>query len=221
MRGNLRRPPEGGTPTGTLPLSNLPYRIAALCYLFDDQDRVLLLHRHKKPNRHLYSPVGGKLETSIGESPTSCAVREIEEETGLVVSPSELHLTGIVSETGYQGESHWLMFLYEVTHPVQVERTTFDEGELEWHTRGEISSLAIPITDRHIIWPMFWRYRGEFFAAHIDCTGPTSGGEDFGGNSDGGHSGEDSVALSGNTSGSISGLTWRLEQPWKDAPNPE
>jgi hypothetical protein len=29
--------------------------------------------------------------------------------------------------------------------------------------------LALPATDREVIWPMFWRYRGTFFAVHIDC----------------------------------------------------
>ena len=53
----------------------LPYKIAVLCYLFDREGRVLLLHRERPPNRGLYSPVGGKLEQSLGESPTACAIR--------------------------------------------------------------------------------------------------------------------------------------------------
>ena len=142
-----------------------------LCYLFDEEGNVLLLHRRKPPNRDLYSPIGGKLEQAEGESPTACAVREIWEETGLKVDPSELHLTGIVSETAFAGECHWLMFLYEVTHPVQITRTTFDEGTLEWFTRAGIAELPIPATDQEVIWPLFWKHRGGFFAAHIDCRG--------------------------------------------------
>lgn len=147
----------------------LPYKIAVLCYLFDDAGRVLLLHRRKPPNRDLYSPVGGKLETAVGESPTTCAAREIHEETGLAVPIPRLHLTGIVSETAYRNESHWLMFLYEVTQPVRVERSTFDEGTLEWFRPEAIGNLPIPDSDRLVIWPMFWRYRGRFFCAHLDC----------------------------------------------------
>lgn len=150
---------------------SLPYKIAVLCYLFDDAGRVLLLHRRKPPNRDLYSPIGGKLEQGLGESPTACAIREIAEETGLDVPASRLHLTGIVSETGYGDETHWLMFLYEVTGPVRVERTEFDEGFLEWHDPEGIQDLDIPDTDRRVIWPLFWEYRGRFFMAHIDCTG--------------------------------------------------
>lgn len=151
---------------------NLPYKIAVLCYLFDEQGRVLLLHRVKPPNRDLYSPIGGKLEKTIGESPTRCAQREIQEEAGLDVGLEDLHLTGIVSETAYLGETHWLMFLYEVTKPVLIaeEAMRFDEGQLEWHGADAIDALPIPQTDRSVIWPLFWKNRGGFFAAHIDCS---------------------------------------------------
>lgn len=148
----------------------LPYKIAVLCYLFDEDGRVLMLHRRKPPNRDLYSPVGGKLEQSVGESPTACAVREIAEEAGLTVAEDDLHLTGLVSESGYENQTHWLMFLYEVTRPVRVERTAFDEGTLEWFTPDQLDALPLPDTDRQVIWPQFWAHRGRFFAAHIDCT---------------------------------------------------
>lgn len=149
----------------------LPYKIAVLCYLFDERGRVLLLHRVKPPNRDLYSPIGGKLEQAIGESPTACAQREIKEETGLDIELNELHLTGIVSETAYLGETHWLMFLYEVTRPVSIPEhdMTFDEGRLEWHEPDAIDALPIPQTDRGVIWPLFWKHRRGFFAVHIDC----------------------------------------------------
>jgi len=149
----------------------LPYKIATLCYLFDAQGRVLLLHRKRPPNFEMYSPVGGKLDQSIGESPTACAAREIAEETGVKVGLDQLHLTGIVSESGYDDAMHWLMFLYEVTVPVTVERMEFEEGRLEWHEPEAISKLAIPPTDREVIWPMFWKYRRQFFSAHINCQG--------------------------------------------------
>ncbi len=148
----------------------LPYKIAALCYLFDEHGRVLLLHRRKPPNRDLYSPIGGKLEQAIGESPVACAQREIREETGLEIPIDRLHLTGIVSEHAYAGETHWLMFLFEVVGAVTLAEKEIDEGMLEWHDPEEIASLDIPETDRCVIWPLFWQYRGAFFTVHIDCS---------------------------------------------------
>ena len=151
----------------------LPYRIAVLCYLFDKEGRLLLLHRRKPPNLDRYSPIGGKLEQASGESPAACAVREIHEEVGLRVEVDDLHLTGIVSEAGYEGVGHWLMFLYELTRPVSVDRMSFDEGTLEWFALQDIAGLPIPETDQQVIWPQFLAHRGGFFVAHIDCDGPS------------------------------------------------
>lgn len=152
-------------------MSQLPYRIAVLCYLFDAEGRILLLHRRKPPNQDLYSPIGGKLETGIGESPTACAIREIKEEVGLTVTAGDLHLTGIVSEQGYENECHWLMFLYELTRPVTITPTEFDEGRLEWHRVEALDRLPIPQTDREVIWPLFVQHRRRFFMVHITCLG--------------------------------------------------
>ena len=143
-----------------------------LAYLFDERGRILLLHRAKPPNRGLYSPIGGKLEQHLGESPTGCAIREIREEAGIEVRADDLHLTGIVSECSYEGQGHWLLFCFEVTHPVRVERRQMNEGSLEWHALEGVLDLSIPETDRKVLWPAFLKHRGGFFMVHIDCTGP-------------------------------------------------
>ena len=124
-------------------MPKMPYKIATLLYCFDERDRVLLLERAQEPNLGLWSPCGGKLKTETGESPYACACREAFEELRLKISPGDLHLTGLVSEHGYQGQSHWLMFLFEV--------------------------LKLPQTDRERIWPCFWQHRGGFFSAHCHC----------------------------------------------------
>src|SRR5437667_9449441 len=92
----------------------LPYQIATLLYCFNEQDEILLMERAQEPNRGFWSPCGGKLHTDEGESPHACACREAREELCLELKPSGLHLAGIVSEHGYLGQSHWLMFLFEV-----------------------------------------------------------------------------------------------------------
>ena len=72
------------------------------------------MQRHQEPNLGLWSPCGGKLNSAEGESPYACACREAEEEVGLALAPTDLDLTGLVSEHGYEGKAHWLMFLFEV-----------------------------------------------------------------------------------------------------------
>ena len=46
----------------------LPFKIAVLVYLYDHEDRLLMLHRAKPPNPSMYSPIGGKIEFHMGES---------------------------------------------------------------------------------------------------------------------------------------------------------
>ena len=159
----------------------LPYKLACLCDLRDEQGRVLLLRRAKEPNKGLCSPIGGKLDMHTGESPAQCAQREIEEEAGIRVPIERLHLGGLISEQAYEGKGHWLLFYYRVLGPVKVEWTQIREGTLEWFHPHEIDGLPLPETDRRIIWPLIRRSeksydekvsgsRPGFFALHIDCT---------------------------------------------------
>ena len=152
-------------------MSAMPHRIAVLCDLRDARGRVLLIHRAKDPNKGLYSPIGGKLETSLGESPAQAARRETREEAGLDLPIDRFRLAGMVSERGYQGAGHWLMFIYRCVGPVHVEERTFREGDLGWHDPADLDSLPRPETDRRVIWPLLIEHEGGFFAVHIDCTG--------------------------------------------------
>jgi ADP-ribose pyrophosphatase len=94
------------TQNSTLHTMALPYKVATLLYCFNERDEVLLLERAQEPNRGLWSPCGGKLKMDIGESPYVCGCREAQEEIGLKIPPSDLHLTGLVSEHGHQGQTH-------------------------------------------------------------------------------------------------------------------
>ena len=147
----------------------LPYRLATLLYGFNEHDDVLLLERAQEPNRGLWSPGGGKLHTETGESPHACARREAAEELGLVLAPTDLHLTGLVSEHGYQGNAHWLMFLFEVRPRLTTLPPPHREGRFAFFPRTKIEALSLPQTDRERIWPLFWEHRGGFFAAHCHC----------------------------------------------------
>jgi len=150
----------------------LPYKVAVLCYLYDADGRVLMLHRVKQPNAGMYSPIGGKLDFETGEGPHGCALREINEETGISLDDDEIRMTGIVSERAYEGRTHWLIFLFEVTRPIahqEIAQMTFDEGRLEWVPAEDVEKLDIPFTDREVMWPLVRSHRGGFFMVHIDC----------------------------------------------------
>ena len=147
----------------------LPHQIATLLYCFNERDEVLLLERAQEPNFGLWSPCGGKLKTELGESPYACACREAHEEIGLRITPHDLHLTGLVSEHGYQGRSHWLMFLFEVKVKLTRLPPPHREGQFEFFAAGALDELKLPQTDRESLWPLFWRHRQGFFATHCHC----------------------------------------------------
>ena len=148
----------------------LPYKISTLLYCFDERDRVLLMERAREPNRGMWSPCGGKLMTEIGESPYACACREAREEIGLEIRPQDLHLLGIVSEAGYQGQAHWLMFLFEVKVRLRAVPPVHEEGTFAFFERSELARLKMPETDLEQIWPLVWKHRNGFFAAHCRTT---------------------------------------------------
>lgn len=149
------------------------YRVSTLLYAFDPDDRILLLERTREPNCGLWSPPGGKVEMQLGESPYAGACREALEELGLPLRPADLHLTGMISEAGCHGATHWLMFLFEVRPRLRHPPPDISEGRFAFHPLGALDPLPMPRTDREAIWPWFRAHRGGFFAAH--CRGDADG----------------------------------------------
>ena len=147
----------------------LPYTISTLLYCFNERDEVLLLERAQQPNLGLWSPPGGKLKMTLGESPYACAAREAHEEIGLTLTANDLHLAGVVSEFGYEGQGHWLMFLFEVKPRLKTCPPTHREGRFAFFAPEQIPALKLPQTDRDRLWPWFWQHRHGFFAAHCRC----------------------------------------------------
>lgn len=147
----------------------LGYKIAVLVFLQNPAGEQLLLLRAKPPNLGAWSPIGGKLETGIGESPFECAVRETHEETGFAITAADLHLFGLIAEKAYEGQSHWLLFLFRCTRPISSLPPPIDEGSFGFFSRDAIESLPLPTSDRTALWPVYDRYRDQFVALRADC----------------------------------------------------
>lgn len=147
----------------------IPYKLAVLVFLENEAGDHLLILRAKPPNLGVWSPIGGKLEMATGESPFECAVRETREETGFEVTTDDLHLFAMIAEKAYEGESHWLMFLFRVTKPIPYLPPDIKEGRFGFHARDEIDDLPLPATDRAALWPIYDQYRDCFVALRADC----------------------------------------------------
>ncbi|MBL9213855.1 MAG: NUDIX domain-containing protein [Opitutaceae bacterium] len=147
----------------------LPYKISVLVFIENAAGEQLLLLRAKQPNLGVWTPIGGKLEMTTGESPFECAVRETAEETGMQVSAADLHLFAMIAEKAYQGQTHWLMFLFRCQKPIVALPPDIPEGRFAFFTREQIRGLPIPETDKAALWPIFDRYRDGFVALKADC----------------------------------------------------
>ncbi|MCH6257036.1 NUDIX hydrolase [Puniceicoccaceae bacterium K14] len=148
----------------------MQYKISVLIFLKNSQGKFLLLQRKKVPNKGLWSPIGGKLEMTTGESPFECAIRETHEEVGIHISNKDLHLFCMAAEKAYEGSGHWLMFLFTCDKPINDIPPEIDEGNFEFFSREEINTLPIPETDKTGLWEIYDKYHKDFVALKADCT---------------------------------------------------
>ena len=149
--------------------SPLPFKISALIFIRNAAGEHLLIQRVKAPNKGCWSPVGGKLDMQIGESPYECARREAEEEVGLKLADQDLHCFGYISEKSYEGASHWLMFLFDCCISTNSLPSAIDEGHFEFFSREAIDQLNIPATDHTLVWPYFDQYHESFIGLRANC----------------------------------------------------
>lgn len=114
-------------------------QLTTLCYIEKD-DAYLMLHRIKKKNdinQDKWIGVGGKFEPD--ESPEECLLREVKEETGLILT--KYRMRGIITFLSDRYETEY-MFLYTATE-YEGEMIPCDEGELVWVPKTEIEQLHL------------------------------------------------------------------------------
>lgn len=140
--------------------AKMPFKISVLIFVKDVRGRHLLIQRLKEPNKGCWSPIGGKLEMAAGESPFQCAMREAKEEIGLELEEKDLHLFSMISEKAYEGDTHWLMFLFDCKKPIDRLPADIDEGAFRFFGLGEIlcGKITIPETDRKLLWDIWQKH---------------------------------------------------------------
>ena len=93
------------------------FKIGIFAIIFDEKDRVLLCHRR---DYDLWNLPGGRLEE--GESPQQGIIREVKEETGLIIETE--HLSGVY----YKPENNEIVFSF-VCKIIDGEITLTDEAD--------------------------------------------------------------------------------------------
>jgi 8-oxo-dGTP diphosphatase len=107
----------------------------------DDQGRLLLIKRGHAPGAGLWSLPGGRIEP--GETDAEALVREMREETGLVVEPGPLIGRVRRPSQGYaaQGEDVLDIRDYAATVTGGTLRAGDDAAEARWVAPGDLASL--------------------------------------------------------------------------------
>lgn len=118
-----------------------------------DQGRVLLVRRGREPLKGQWSIPGGLLE--LGESLTAGAVREVLEETGLVVEPVELvELLDRIHHEDDRVRYHYVIADYLCRVTGGTLQASSDADDVRWAERAEwISNSTLkldPVTVRVI-----------------------------------------------------------------------
>jgi len=112
--------------------------LSTLCYLENDRNEYLMLHRVKKENdanHDKWIGIGGKFED--GESPEECVTRETLEETGLTLT--DYRYRGLVTFVSDRWETEY-MHLFTASGWAG-ELKSCDEGVLEWIHRDALAAL--------------------------------------------------------------------------------
>jgi 8-oxo-dGTP diphosphatase len=108
-------------------------RVGVAVIVKNDKNEFLLCYRKSKLGYHTWGLPGGKLD--FAEELTACAIRELEEETSLIVKVSDLKLNGVTTAV-FDEETHYITVIYE-TNVYSGEVTVVEPDKCEewrWFT---------------------------------------------------------------------------------------
>ena len=134
-------------------------KLATLCYVMDN-NKTLMLFRNKKENDYhegKWNGLGGKFEP--GETPEECAIREVFEESGLIVKNPQMK--GFITFPLFDGKDDWYVWTF-VFKGYSGKLIDSPEGHLEWIDNDKLTDLNLWDGDKHFI-P--WLFDEKYFSA--------------------------------------------------------
>ncbi|WP_313061409.1 NUDIX hydrolase [Agrobacterium cavarae] len=108
-------------------------------------DRLLLVRRINPPSQDMFAFPGGRGEP--GETPADTALRELQEETGIVARHPQLFATYDLPSRDSAGQltSHFLLSVFVVEADEQAAALAADDAaDAGWFTLEEIRRLPAP-----------------------------------------------------------------------------
>lgn len=151
------RKPLGKLHTRGNELQRGEFHVVVEIFTFNADGRILLTQRDPlKSYPLLWESTGGSV--NAGESSIDGAIRELEEETGIVVNPAELRYLGEIKKDNYFLDS----YLYGSTRNIKVSELILQPGEVsdaKWATLEELKELN---KMGHIVPTVWERYQVYF-----------------------------------------------------------
>lgn len=126
---------------------------------------VIMLLRERDPFAGCWVAPGGRIE--LGEKPLAALIREMGEETGLILRDPELRL--ITSEVGPDAKSHdWVSFVFRSSKYEGELDTGWDpEGKMERVKLAELARRRLPAVDRYLLYYVFPEAEAVFDATGL------------------------------------------------------
>lgn len=136
----------------SLDASGAGVQLATLCYVRrEGQTLMLKVATGTSGQPVTYNALGGKVES--GESPRACAVRELEEESGLIAE--SIALRGIVTITGVTfprlAGRDWYVLIYEVTKWSGSLTNGGPEGLPVWVDNSSLDHVSFNPGDKYFL----------------------------------------------------------------------
>lgn len=115
--------------------------LTADCMVVNPCGEILLIRRGNEPYRGCWALPGGFME--MDETIEHCAVRELQEETGIIVGEEKLHLIGIFSRLGRDPRGRTVTAAYRIDLPTDTDVQSGDDAaEARWFPLSELPPLA-------------------------------------------------------------------------------
>ena len=117
--------------------------ILAVIAILRCNGKFLLLRRavSKEVDPRIYSGVGGKVEP--GESFLEAIVREVKEETGLVITPEKFYPAGIVQAPDPNDDAEWVMPIFICDLDRQEQIPSSEDGDFYWINPAKTENLNV------------------------------------------------------------------------------
>ena len=118
----------------------------------DDKTKILLIKGQPKKNHwaNTYNALGGHIEA--GENIHSSALREVKEESGILLKKDQLRLAGLIHVKDYNNEFAIMFVFTAIVGDVNLKSSK--EGKVEWVKVNQLKSIKTIAPDIQTLAPL-------------------------------------------------------------------